>query len=185
MCNPILTYCNIQDTLWPGEGNISELPRFRNPENGDYHLMATYCGDPYDSPCIDAGDPDIFDYILDCDWGLGDIRSDMGAYGGGDSTLVSIENIIAAPPRKLGLCQNFPNPFNASTTIRYELPEQSPVTIEIFDILGRKVTTLFDGIKPAGYQQITWQPEGISSGIYFYMLQAGQHSEMKKMILIK
>lgn len=147
--------------------------------------MATYCGDPYDSPCIDAGDPTIYDYLLSCDWGLGELRSEMGAYGGGDSTMVSIENVIITPPVALSLCQNFPNPFNASTTIRYELPEQSKVTIEIFDILGRKVTTLFDGIRPAGYQQINWQPADISSGIYFYMLQAGRHTEMKKMLLIK
>ncbi len=67
---------------WEGEGNIDIDPLFRDLENGDFHLMSTTCGNPYDSPCVDAGDPTILDNILDCDWGLGEERSDMGAFGG-------------------------------------------------------------------------------------------------------
>jgi len=64
----------------PGEGNISTDPLFRNSPNDDYHLQSITnpdCGDPDDSPCIDAGDPSICDLILDCDHGLGEIGSEI------------------------------------------------------------------------------------------------------------
>jgi len=83
----IINYCNIAGEIWPGDGNISTDPLLRDPANGDFHLMATVCGDPQDSPCIDAGDPNILDANEDCNRGLGEIRSDMGAYGG---TIVGI-----------------------------------------------------------------------------------------------
>jgi hypothetical protein len=76
---PTITYCDIQDSLWPGVGNISVEPLFRDTANGDFHLMSIVCGDSTDSPCIDAGDPTILDSLLDCSWGLGGPRSDMGA----------------------------------------------------------------------------------------------------------
>jgi len=80
----VITYCDIQGG-WAGEGNIDLDPLFRDPENGDLHLQSITnpdCGGPGNSPCIDAGDPQILDGILNCDWGLGAERSDMGAYGG-------------------------------------------------------------------------------------------------------
>jgi hypothetical protein len=87
-------------------------------------------------------------------------------------------------PDKLVLI-SFPNPFNATTLIRYTLPEPSDVTINIFDILGRKIETLLDGEQPAGYHQIVWDAGKRSSGLYFYRIQAGEYSDTKKMILLK
>lgn len=66
----------------PVAGNIDTAPLFRDADNGDFRLKATTCGYAENSPCIDAGDPDIFDDTLDCAWGLETSRSDMGAYGG-------------------------------------------------------------------------------------------------------
>jgi len=83
------------------------------------------------------------------------------------------------------LSQNYPNPFNASTTINYGLPRQSHVSIVIYDILGRKVTTLIDKLQPAGYHQTIWNADDFSSGLYFYKLQAGDYIETKTMMLIK
>ncbi len=83
------------------------------------------------------------------------------------------------------LLPNYPNPFNASTAIRYELPSPSQVTIDIYDILGRQVTRLQDSIQPAGYHRAIWQADGFTSGIYFYKLQAGDYIETRKMILVK
>jgi len=181
--DPILSFCNIQGG-WPGQGNIDLDPLFRDPDNGDFHLMAIGCGDPYNSPCIDMGHPDIIDSLLDCDWGLGMQRSDMGAYGGGESA-VGIDEPVTSMPDRTSLSQNYPNPFNASTVIKYELPQQSQVTIDIYDILGRKVTTLVDKQQPAGYYQTIWRADDFSSGIYFYKLQAGDYNETKKMSLLK
>lgn len=81
LSNPSITYSDVQGG-WPGEGNIDSDPLFRDTLNGDYHLQWMYCGDQYDSPCVDAGDPGILDNPVNCSWGLGSTRSDMGAYGG-------------------------------------------------------------------------------------------------------
>ena len=145
--------------------------------------MSIACGDPFDSPCIDAGDPSIQDVVLHCDWGLGDIRSDMGAYGGGDSVAVGIDNPVI--PLRFILYQNYPNPFNASTTISYSLSESSEVTIEIYDILGRKVETILESKNQAGEHQIIWDAENQPSGVYLYRIQAGDYAETKKMVLLK
>ena len=182
---PLIDYSNIQDTLWPGEGNIDIDPLFRDPDNGDFHLMDTACGDPEDSPSIDAGHPDILDSLLDCSWGLGTILSDMGAYGGGDSVTVGIDDYEMPLPEHLALLQNYPNPFNASTVIRYSLLEPADVKIEIFDILGRRVRTFLAEKQPAGYHQIIWNAEKRSSGMYFYRIEAGEYSDTKKMVLLK
>jgi hypothetical protein len=88
-------------------------------------------------------------------------------------------------PNEFSLSHNYPNPFNPSTTIQYSLPEQSLVTIDIFDILGRRVETLAEGIKPAGNHQAVWDASNKSSGIYFYRIKAGDKAETKKMMLIK
>ena len=181
--SPQITYCDISGGH-QGEGNIDVNPLFRDPDNGDYHLMAIACGDPYDSPCIDMGAPTIIDTLLDCDWGLGTERSDMGAYGGGE-VFVGIDEPIKNLPAKVSISQNYPNPFNISTMIKYELPQQSQVMIDIYDVLGRKVATLEDAIQPAGYHKLTWNAEGLSSGVYFYKIQAGDFIDTKKMMLIK
>ncbi|MCP4580937.1 MAG: hypothetical protein GY839_04925 [candidate division Zixibacteria bacterium] len=89
-----IEYSNVESGF-TGDGNIDTDPLFRDPANGDYHLMAIVCGDPYDSPCIDAGNPVITDTLIDCSWGLGTSHSDMGAYAGG---LVSITNITRNVP---------------------------------------------------------------------------------------
>jgi len=179
---PRIIYCNIHDSLWPGEGNIDIDPLFRDPENGDFHLMATYCGDQYNSPCIDAGYPDMLDSLLDCDWGLRELRSDMGAYGGGEG-YVDIEEIPSILPEKIFLFQNYSNPFNAQTIIQYNLPSASHVSIDIYNILGRRVETLIDKQQQAGCHQVVWNADDKTSGVYFYKLQAGDYIETKKMLL--
>jgi hypothetical protein len=89
------------------------------------------------------------------------------------------------PPQAFALSQNYPNPFNAQTTIQYSLSNPSDVTIDIFDILGRKIETLAERIKPAGSHQAIWDASGHSSGIYFYRIKAGDKVETNKMVLMK
>jgi hypothetical protein len=91
----------------------------------------------------------------------------------------------AVLPIRTSLRQNFPNPFNTQTTIQYDLPKAAMVTLEIFDILGRKIETLTEGIKPAGEHQATWDASGQASGIYLYRIKAGNKIETKKMTLLK
>ncbi|MCP4634577.1 MAG: T9SS type A sorting domain-containing protein [candidate division Zixibacteria bacterium] len=181
----IITHNDIQGG-WEGEGNIDVDPLFRDPENGDYHLMATYCDDPYNSPCIDMGNPSIFDSLLDCDWGLGEERSDMGAYAGDGRLPTDInEDITLRLPTVYRLSQNYPNPFNNSTTIKYALPFQSEVRVEVYNILGQQVETILNAKQNSGYHTVNWNASGYSSGIYFYRLTTGDKSFTKRMTLLK
>lgn len=88
-------------------------------------------------------------------------------------------------PTQWGLSQNFPNPFNPSTSIRFQLPEASIVSLKVFDALGREVAVLVDGLKASGRYIVNWNSAGVPSGVYFYRLQAGKFVETKKMILAK
>lgn len=83
------------------------------------------------------------------------------------------------------LYQNYPNPFNPSTTISYSLPEKQNVTIKIFDITGSEITLLKNKFQQKGSYEINFDGSDLTSGIYFYTLQAGNFSETKKMILLK
>ncbi len=88
-------------------------------------------------------------------------------------------------PKEYSLLQNYPNPFNPGTTIQYALPEQSHVTIRIYNTLGQEVATLVDEVQPAGYRWVTWDATTFSSGTYFSWMRAGSYSSLKKMLLIK
>jgi hypothetical protein len=73
-------------------------------------------------------------------------------------------------PRSPFLLQNYPNPFNPSTTIRFQLESKSYVTLEVYDVIGRNVATLVNGILEAGHHRIVWNAEKFTSGIYYYHL---------------
>ncbi len=179
-----VTYCDVEGGFG-GEGNMDDGPFFRDPENGDYHLMAIDCGDQYDSPLIDMGNPDILDEMLDCEFGLGLLFSDMGAYGGCDSVSISIDDIDEVLPVKTVLKQNYPNPFNAQTTISFTLEKPQHIRLEIYDILGRKVSTLADEQLPAGNHHLNWQADTLTSGIYFARLETTGNVSQLKMSLLK
>jgi hypothetical protein len=93
-------------------------------------------------------------------------------------------------PSDFRLKQNYPNPFNPTTTIEYSLPKRGHVLIEIFNLVGQKVRALVDEYKSAGNYGITWDGTDTSgnplaTGIYFCRLRAGDHVQIKKMLLIK
>lgn len=86
------------------------------------------------------------------------------------------------------LNQNFPNPFNPSTKISFELPKASSVYLTIYDAAGKVVSELISGNNmEAGYYEYNWNTSGseLASGVYFYKLQAGSYTDEKKMVLIK
>jgi hypothetical protein len=98
--------------------------------------------------------------------------------------IVSVE-IVENVPLRYHLEQNYPNPFNPSTTIQYELPLDAQVTLEIYNILGQKVRTLVDDVQTAGYYEIIFNSDNLASGVYFYRLNAGNYTDIKKMILLR
>jgi hypothetical protein len=96
-----------------------------------------------------------------------------------------VEQLSPTAPKTFLLEQNYPNPFNPSTTIRYQLPVASEVKLEVYDVLGKKIATLVNERQSAGSYQVVWNASGLSSGTYFYRLQAGSFVETKKMIMVK
>jgi flagellar hook assembly protein FlgD len=100
-------------------------------------------------------------------------------------TETGIEEVSTIYPNTFSLSQNYPNPFNASTTIKYSLPEEAEVTIEIYDILGRRIETLIAGKQPAGSHSVVWEAKNVPSGVYFYRIEAGEYSQTQKCVLLK
>jgi hypothetical protein len=93
-------------------------------------------------------------------------------------------------PAVFALHQNFPNPFNASTEIRYDLPTTMKVQISVFNIYGQEVTTLIDEVRPAGVHTVLWESRNgsgvqVASGVYVYQIKAGSFVDAKKMVLIR
>jgi hypothetical protein len=121
----------------------------------------------------------------------------VGEFGNESMTLVviPIPDLSLVPtsneglddvPVEFSLGQNYPNPFNPSTTINYALPKASDVSIDVFNILGKKVATLVDQRKTAGSHSVQFQASNLSSGVYFYTLRVGGRVlKSKRMLLIK
>jgi len=95
------------------------------------------------------------------------------------------DTILALVPDQYCLREVHPNPFNPSTTIRFELPAGKLVTLRIYDTAGREVATLVDGFRQPGSHQVTFDATGLPSGLYFARLQAGSFTHTRKLILLK
>ncbi len=88
-------------------------------------------------------------------------------------------------PKDFSMDQNYPNPFNPTTTISYGIPDAGTVHLTVYDNLGREVATVVNEYKNAGYYQANFDAGKLSSGMYFYKLQAGNFTSIKKMQLVK
>ncbi len=97
---------------------------------------------------------------------------------------IALQNEILQPSI-WSLEQNYPNPFNPVTTIRFAIPREQQVLIEIFNSVGQSVATLVNTRLNPGFHEIKWNASDMSSGIYFYRIEAGEFQDLKKMILIK
>ena len=117
------------------------------------------------------------------DWGYDEIYYD--GVSGGTQQKISTLNTAAEIPNEFKLEQNYPNPFNPVTTINFQLPKVSNVTLVIYNIQGQEVARLVDGYVEAGYHSIPWKPRKAASGIYIYRIQAGNFSDTKRMLYIK
>ena len=130
----------------------------------------------YNDTDVDAGN--IYYYKLE-DISVGGIKTHHGP--------VSAE---APVPSKFDLSQNYPNPFNPTTSIRFELPNNSDVTLEVYNIMGQMVRQLVDSKIEAGYHTVNWNGMNesgmrVGSGVYYYRLVAGDYVSIKKMVLLK
>lgn len=169
------TYSCIQNGD-PGTGNISSDPLFVDADNGEYHLQVG-------SPCIDAGDtasPEDPD----------ETRADIGAFYFDQRSTGINQDFYINIPTEFGLSQNYPNPFNPETTIHYQLPHQSEVQLEIYNILGQIIKTLVNEEQPAGHYTIYWNSidesgNTVPSGVYLYILRAKDFFQSRKLMLIR
>ncbi len=120
-------------------------------------------------------------------------KGDDGDIGVVDTLITDVEGEkhIEALSREFALFQNFPNPFNSFTEIRYRLPERTDVKLAVYDLLGRRVSTLVDESPAQGAYQVQWDGKDtdgldVASGIYLYRLKAGEDVvQTRRMLLLR
>jgi hypothetical protein len=100
------------------------------------------------------------------------------------SSVLSVNEVLEFP-LKYSLLQNYPNPFNPMTTIAFELPKPSYVSLTVYDCLGRQIAIVIDGYRIAGHYEERFDASSLSSGVYFYRINAGSFLSAKKMLLLK
>lgn len=140
--------------------------------------------------------PSDASHIIAPDWqsltGRLRVYVDLGSDGAIDDTLDLAneatdvgEEADEQIPRRFGLKQNFPNPFNPSTTIHYHLPAAGRVLLTVYDMLGREVAVLVDRVEEPGYKSVRWDATGVASGVYYYRLRAGDSVETRKLLVMR
>jgi len=125
------------------------------------------------------------DYAL-----IGAWQDDDNGAGSG-SAYIYFNNVVFIEEEQMNLpvntmlLGNYPNPFNPSTKFSYSIIQSGLVKLKVYDVLGTEIETLVNEEKPVGTYELTWNAEGLPSGVYFYRLQAGNFVETKKMVLLK
>ncbi|MBU0983173.1 MAG: M6 family metalloprotease domain-containing protein [candidate division Zixibacteria bacterium] len=153
---------------YPGTGNVTSFNGTTLPSSN------TYAGGPTlvaVENIAESGDTVIADLLVGIASDIDDTEDDL-------------------LPQEFSLSQNYPNPFNPSTTVTFDLARAADVSLDVFDVLGRKVTTLFHGRANSGTSTVAWSGaddtgERVSSGVYFYRLKVDEQTSTRKMLLIK
>ena len=143
----------------------------------------------YDGSAYSAGycsDGDIPKFVwIDNNGEAHNLTANTPAWSNNELYNISLEYMESTVPGKYSLIQNYPNPFNPATTISFSTPTNGHVTIHVFDINGRLVSTLLDESINSGYHRVNWDANDMSAGVYIYTLQAEGISLSSKMILMK
>lgn len=177
--------------VYYGSTNISEYPDFVSlePDSPSFAMLSSH------SPCVDTGTPDISGlnlppYDLAGNWRVWNNRIDMGCYEYGSEPWVNIDDPVMPEIPAISLEQNYPNPFNPSTSIRYSIDEPGAVSLDIYNIKGQLVKTLYHGNAEVGSHTAIWNGldnsgNACPSGVYFYKLRTPKTSLGCKMLLLK
>lgn len=165
------------------DGNINSDPLFHDPDNDDFSLQSG-------SPCIDMGtaflDWDLEIVIDMTEDEYDDYAPDMGAV----EYQTSVSNDLSKLPHTVSLEPAYPNPFNPITTIKYDVPTDSYVTITIYDLMGRRVNELMSERVSSGTHSVIWNGTDasnnpVASGMYLYQLKSSDFVETRKLVLLK
>jgi hypothetical protein len=124
-----------------------------------------------------------FDNTIAGNWSYSSNHGTPGALNSSFSLLAT--RLTRSQPTVFTLAQNYPNPFNAATTIGYSIAEETRVILKVYDVLGRELGTLIDAVHPPGEYEQLFIAGQLASGMYFYLIQTKNYSEVKKMLLLK
>lgn len=149
----------------PAQAQSLHLQHFDSPatvvEAGSFHLIAT------------VGAPTLGTPVL--------LQRALNRIRTAEAPLETAE----ALPTTFSLSPNYPNPFNPTTTIRFALPEAATVRLTVYDVLGRQVQLLVDEQRPSGRHEVGFEATRLPSGLYFYRIEAGAFTAVRRMLLVK
>ncbi len=179
----IITGCTVNTRVEPS--NAGHIERMPNKSDYDYCTPMTLLAVPANGYMFSHWNEDATDSLSTKVVTINNNKSFTAHF-----KLISSVNENAGIPESFRLGHNFPNPFNPTTEIRYDLPQPSQVKIQIFDLQGRLVKTLINKEQPAGHHSVIWDARNsaghkVSTGLYFYRMQAGSFNQVKRMILLK
>ncbi len=152
---------------------------------GEGSFIVTVIGSgPYQVP---AGQEVVVGFVYAHGETLDELRAQVAAARARDifSFPVAIESVSDEVPSTTRLHSNYPNPFNPSTTIGFELAASGPVRLEVYNVLGQRVATLFEGQQAGGSYRIAFEASSLPSGLYYAVLQTEQGMHTRKMMLVK
>lgn len=175
------------------EGTGSDIVNYRIPVTNEttYKVFAEVCFQTIKPRIVEQfasiSEPDITQFV-----GMYNALPNVPFIMKSDSLSVFVTDVIEESNTLKGfeLSQNYPNPFNPATIINYQVPAASRIVLKVFDVLGNEVATLVDGYKSVGRYEINFDASSLSSGLYFYKLEATANNkniyrEVRKMILLK
>ncbi|HEY3252045.1 MAG TPA: T9SS type A sorting domain-containing protein, partial [Ignavibacteria bacterium] len=170
-----LSFVNSQTGYCVG-GNSSGVPYIVKTTNAGVNWSVQQGVPPYELYGV---------YFINANtgWAVGDSGRIIKTTNGGG--VVGVEHYANEIPEKFNLYQNFPNPFNPSTTIRFDIAEPGFVNLYVYDILGREVEVLVNKFLQPGRYEAAFDASLLSSGIYFNKLKSGDYTNIKKLVLIK
>jgi hypothetical protein len=191
--NISISIIDVRDPLYPAEVGLIYFPSHVTDVhfNGNLAYFSVYRNELYVYDMSDPSNPVLVSGYSTPGYIRNTFSHDDYVYVADNTSLVILGYDLTAVgqiseiPDCYSLSTNYPNPFNGMTVMRFSLPEQSNVSIEIYDILGRRIETLVQGERQAGYRQAGWDAKDHPSGIYFYRIQAGDYIETRKMVLLK
>jgi hypothetical protein len=184
----LVTFSDVEGGF-TGTGNINLVPQFADTS---FLLSAI-------SPCIDSGDSNVAyndppdpNSPAQARWpARGMLRNDMGAYGGPFSSLLALsptsvdERRENSLPQSVRLFPNFPNPFNPTTRIAYSVLMNQHITMKVYDLLGKEVVTLVDGVQQTGMHYALFGGDDLAGGVYLVKIFSGAGIQTGKMLLVK